>query len=575
MIATIGLLHAALIIPVLACLLCLLLPRHQGQRALRLLPWVPLPLLLLAVVGDPPVMLHWDAMLFGAELGVDAMRRPFALLAGLLWSLAGVYAIAYLREDDHAKRFALFWLLTFVGTSVLILAHDVASFYSGFAVMTFSGYGLVVHNGSREARHAGRIYLIMAVIGEGLIIAGLILASSVSHSLMLSDFPAGIAASDSRHLITGILLCGFGIKAGLALLHFWLPLAHPVAPTPASAVLSGVMIKAGLLGWLLVLPFAHEEMAAWGPVLFVLGLLGALGGGVLGICQQQAKAVLAYSSISQMGLMVMFLSAAMADPSLALALLPLVTMFALHHGLAKGALFLAVGQLPASPRWWHALLLIWPGLALIGLPLSSGASAKLMLKDALKNSDALSQWLPYLLQSLSMAAFATSLLMLHFFRLIWHSGKPDQPPHRGTQSAWIASVIVVAVTPLLFAPLLTYWVNPGLTLADCVDLLLPFFAALAAVYLWQRLRLSRVSLPAGDLLAVWQRLGHHLSQQSLAVLPLLVGGYQQSQRLGRFLVIKAQRQQQHLNRIELVLRREVVALLIMVLLVFTGLLFLP
>jgi len=86
------------------------------------------------------------------------------------------------------------------------------------------------------------------------------------------------------------------------LLHFWLPLAHPVAPTPASAVLSGAMIKAGLLGWLLTLPLSETALPQWGTLMIMVGALASIGAALIGVCQHQAKAVLAYSSISQMGL---------------------------------------------------------------------------------------------------------------------------------------------------------------------------------------------------------------------------------------------------------------------------------
>ena len=104
-----------------------------------------------------------------------------------------------------------------------------------------------------------------------------------------------------------LLWLGLGVKAGVIGLHVWLPLAHPVAPAPASAVLSGAMIKAGLLGWLTVLPLGMESlspaMMQFGNVVLVAGFAAAFGAALYGIWQSHPKAILAYSSISQMGML--------------------------------------------------------------------------------------------------------------------------------------------------------------------------------------------------------------------------------------------------------------------------------
>jgi len=182
------------------------------------------------------------------------------------------------------------------------VAGDIASFYSFFAIMTFAAYGLVVHDGSPQARRAGRIYLVMAVLGEMALLAGLLPVRFRGAKRHASGAAPAIADAENRNLILGLLIAGFGVKAGLPLLHFWLPLAHPVAPTPASAVLSGAMIKAGLLGWLLTLPLSETALPQWGTLMIMVGALASIGAALIGVCQHQAKAVLAYSSISQMGL---------------------------------------------------------------------------------------------------------------------------------------------------------------------------------------------------------------------------------------------------------------------------------
>ncbi|GGY59751.1 complex I subunit 5 family protein [Marinobacter zhanjiangensis] len=382
------------------------------------LPLLPLPALVLALVpGDWQWALPW--LLLDSLWLLDDLRRVFLVLTALLWCSAGLFAIGYL-DGKHLKRFVVCWCLTLCGNLGLVIAGDAGSFYSFFALMTFASYGLVVHDGSVEALHAGRVYMVMAVLGEMLLLAGLILAVAVTGSGQLADLPEAIAKADHAHLITGLLLTGFGVKAGLPMLHFWLPLAHPVAPTPASAVLSGAMIKAGLLGWVLTLPLGHEGFRDWGDALVIAGAVASLGGALIGVCQTQTKAVLAYSSISQMGLMLLLVGAALATPERVDLILPVIALYALHHGLAKGALFLSsTVRLPRQrvSRGLFWLLIALPGFALAGLPWTSGALAKLAMKEVLKADKLAMVTAPYLAPLMTAGAVATLLLVLRFLWL--------------------------------------------------------------------------------------------------------------------------------------------------------------
>ncbi len=417
------------------------------ESAMRFaLPLLPLPALVLALVTEPGWQLQLPWLLNGGLWAMDDLRRVFLLLTAVLWTVAGVYAVGYLSAH-HLRRFCVFWGLTLAGNLGLTVAADIGSFYSFFALMTFAGYGLVVHEGTEEASYAGRVYLVMAVFGEMAILAGLLLASAAADSQMLGDLPAAIADSPQRDLMMALLMAGFGVKAGLPLLHFWLPLAHPVAPTPASAVLSGAMIKAGLLGWLVTLPFGEIALPGWGALMIVAGAVGSIGAAVLGVFQQRPKAVLAYSSISQMGLMVLMVGAAMADPQRAPVLFSVIALYALHHGLAKGSLFLSAGvSLPAGRLRRAAvwLLIALPGLALAGLPFTSGALAKLAMKEGLAEDKLEFALAGYLSSLMTAGAVATLLLVL---RYLWTlSGKLEtgrNPPMLA--AGWLTAVGVSLV----------------------------------------------------------------------------------------------------------------------------------
>ncbi|TVP54730.1 MAG: NADH-ubiquinone oxidoreductase [Halomonadaceae bacterium] len=516
-----SLLLLTILTPLLLALM--ILSPHLRPWMRYCLPLAVVPALLLALKGDPEHLVL-PFMLTGMELGLDPLRGVFLWLAVLVWLVAGAFASRYLGGDRYQHRFCFYWLLTLTGNLWLILAFDVPGFYSGFALMTFAAYGLVVHNASKEAQRAGRVYLWMAVLGEGLLVAGLFAAVSATdnYASSLHLLPAAIAESEQTLLISGLIFFGLGVKAGIAGLHLWLPLAHPVAPTPASAVLSGVMIKAGLLGWLLLLPLGEVNLPGAGLGVVVLGLVAALGGALIGVCQQSPKAVLAYSSISQMGLMTLAVGAALMDAQAAPALMGITALYALHHGLAKGTLFLGVSTLGRNP-WW-LLPLALPALALVGWPLSSGAAAKLALKDALPA--ALDTG--WLLALLSLAAAGTTALMLRFFWTLRGQLRESGPrrPDPWLLACWLVGLACTGGLfwwlPLQELPALVYGLSPG----KAVDLILPPLVAMVLAALgWGLLRqwLKWPALPPGDLLLpltalmVWLSHQGHQSGRAVAV----------------------------------------------------------
>lgn len=440
-------------------------------------PWMALPALIVALWPRVPEASSVEWLLLGSDFGLTQVTRVFLVLTALLWLLAGIYGHTYMAGDPAGGRFWFFFNLTLGGNLGLILTEDVASFYFYFALMTFAGYGLIVHNWTREAFRAGKIYIVMAVVGEAALLAGLLLASYEATSLRIDTVVPGIADSPSRVLIAVLLVSGFGIKAGVIPLHLWLPLAHPVAPTPASAVLSGAMIKAGLLGWLQFLPLGEVPMQAFGAFFLVVAFGSAFLAALFGVFQKNPKAVLAYSSISQMGIISTGVGVAMIAPETWRQMVPAIAFYALHHGLAKGALFLGVGVVQADMQQarqrklaWAALLL--PALALAGAPLTSGAAAKNALKEPLGIvSGQWEQWLTWLLL---LAATGTTVLMVRFLWLLRPKaveGDPDHPIAPGIWAPW--AVLIAAST-------LSAWIVPWYLNVEAVQ---PVH--LAVPYVWQ------------------------------------------------------------------------------------------
>lgn len=461
-----------------------LLGRPFLQRcSIRLAPFASLALL---VPVWYPTGFVAEGTLLGLSLQVDTVSRPLLLLTGLVWSLAAWQAQTFISADQ--RWFWSGWLGALAGMSLLLLAGDMASFYVGYAVLSLAAYLLITHARSESAWRAGRVYLVMALTGEAAILAGVcLLAGQLGNATfeVLAQSPEALLQSPARWLLLG----GFAIKLGMIPLHLWLPLAHPVAPIPASAILSAVIVKAGLLGCLRLVPPLALDPHWIGYLLLILGLTSAFGGVLLGLGQNRIKTVLAYSTISQMGLITSTLALQFLIPEQREWLLGIIGLLALHHGLNKAALFIACGQSPGLSRW-RLLLFALPAISLAAAPLSTGALAKLALKDAYTEAGLASAFV--LILSLSSAA--TAALMWKAFGLA-RKMREARPMH----PAWPIIVLAALIVPWLQAA--TIGAELGLQLARILDALWPLALAAVLVTLLLRTRWrQRWKIPEGDLI---------------------------------------------------------------------------
>jgi formate hydrogenlyase subunit 3/multisubunit Na+/H+ antiporter MnhD subunit len=435
----------------LPCALALaLLHRGWRQAVVSLMPWATLPALALALLGRPGMMIDIPWLMLGTRLGIDAASQVFLGFTALLWLLAGVYARSYLAQDAGQSRFVAFYLVTMSGNLGLILAQDMLSFLLFFAVMSFASYGLIIHNRDPEAVWAGQVYIALVVVGEVLLFTAMVLAASSAGSVYFPEVTAAVAQDARRDVIIAFVLAGFGIKVGALPLHVWLPLAHPAAPVPASAVLSGTMVKAGLLGWLRLLPLGGPALPVWGALCLVVGLAAALYGVLIGVTQRNPKTVLAYSTISQMGLLTVVVGLGLLVPDSWVRLLSVLLVYAAHHALAKGALFLSVGVIDSvSGRGWQRGLmaagLLLPALALAGAPLTTGACAKAFFKTAAALAPA--PWAALLGGLLPLASLGTTLLMGRFLFQVWPYA-PTHPP-RPEAGRWLPWAVAASGLPVL------------------------------------------------------------------------------------------------------------------------------
>lgn len=442
-----ALLFAALAAPLAMLLACA--SRRARDHMPSLLALAPLPALTAALVAADGTTLVLPEPPFRMILALDAPGAMLLGIAALLWIIAGTYASTYLRGDPNAASFTEWWLLTLTGSLGVFIAADLVSFYLTYSVVSLAAYGLIVHDGTPGSRRAGVIYVALAVLGEAfLLMAFVFMTATPDSSLLIRDAVAALPSSPWRNTALTLLILGFGLKIGLVPLHVWMPLAYTAAPIPAAAVLSGAAVKAGVIGFIRFLPLG-VAMPEWGAALAAVGLFSAFYAVVIGITQENPRTVLAYSSVSQMGLLAAALGMGLAagEPGVALG----ASFSAAHHMLAKGGLFLAIGAAAiAGPRLWPALIpAAVLALGLGGLPLTGGALAKLAVKEQF------GEGIAGTLATLSAAG--STMLMLHFlWRLVQATPKPSHTtPAAGYTWPWLITAFATVAVPWVLYPITT------------------------------------------------------------------------------------------------------------------------
>jgi formate hydrogenlyase subunit 3/multisubunit Na+/H+ antiporter MnhD subunit len=410
-----------------------------------LLAFAPVPALAAALSTGGNASLALPKWLFGATFVLD---EPGAILLGaaaILWIAAGAYVRA---EKRRGAPFTIWWLLALIGNVGIFIAADVATFYLFFAVGSLSAYGLISHDDTPDARRAGIVYVALALFGEACVLMGLVLltAAAPEGTLDIRALVAALPQSPWQGPAMACFIAGFGLKIALVPMHVWMPLAYTAAPIPAAAVLSGAAVKAGVIGFLRFLPFdAGSE--DWGTLLAAVGLVSAFYGVAVGLTQRDPKAILAYSSASQMGLIAAIIGMGLAakQPHTAMA----VSFYAANHILVKGALFLAIGAAAVTwSRRWQQLLLPAAILALglAGLSFTGGGLAKLAVKPTL--GDGLVGTLA------SLAAVGSAILMLHFLACIAdvRAVARQHTPAASLIHPWLGLAVASIVVPWVLFP---------------------------------------------------------------------------------------------------------------------------
>jgi formate hydrogenlyase subunit 3/multisubunit Na+/H+ antiporter MnhD subunit len=484
---------ATLATPLILTLACL--SRRLRDQVLALLVLAPIPGLITALLAIGGAPLVFDQPQFHITLALDVPGAMLLGVAALLWIAGGVYAFTYLRGRANSGRFAVCWLLTLAGSLGVFIAADLLGFYLVFALVSLPAYGLIAHDEEGAARRAAGVYMAFTVLGETFLLIGFVLlaAGEPNGSLLISDVVAALPQSPWRDAALTLTVTGFALKIAMVPGHGWMPLAYTAAPIPAAAVLSGAAVKAGVIGLIRFLPF-DAAMPGPGETLAALGLLSAFYGVAIGITQTNPKTVLAYSSISQMGVIAAVLGMGLAAGDNGTALD--AAFYAAHHVLAKGALFMAIGVVAATSahrRRWTLVLAAVLALSLGGFPLTGGALAKLAVKTPLGNGVA------GMLATVSAAS--TTLLMLHFLQCLarMSSQDPEAAAPTGFALSWQSMALASVLVPWLLYPTAGGHVADALTPAALLEALWPILvgAVLALGLRHWRDRLPHV--PEGDI----------------------------------------------------------------------------
>lgn len=294
--------------------------------------------------------------LYAYTFNYDALSGFFNLILAILAIAVSVYSFSYLKDFEGKRNIGFFGFLfhlLLLSLAIVFTAANAFLFMIGWEVMALVAYGLVTfYHEDRETRRAGLLYIVMAHVDAGCVLLGFALLMHVSGSTDFASFQAAAAQLSSTQQSTAFVLffLGFGIKAGVIPFHIWLPAAHPVAPSNISALLSGLVIKAGIYGMARIFLDGLGVLPSWaGLAVLVVGVASAVLGVLYALMEHDLKRLLAYHSIENIGIILIGLGAALVfrvagHPQLAGVALIAALFHTLNHAIFKCLLFLGAGS---------------------------------------------------------------------------------------------------------------------------------------------------------------------------------------------------------------------------------------
>ena len=296
-----------------------------------------------ALIGGGSITVVSLASGLDISYAADTLSAIFAILFSVCWLLVSIYAPTYIKHDGHDDRFFAFFLLSEGALLSLSFASNLLTLYLSFELVTLASMPLVLHSGTKEAVSAALKYLFYSVAGALLGLFGMIFIYSYTDGGAFALGGTLTNAGEYLPLAVFLSILGFGTKAGMYPMHGWLPSAHPVAPAPASALLSGIIAKAGVLAVIRIVFYtvgADAIRGTWVTTAWLaLAAITVLMGSMMAYREKLLKKRLAYSTVSNISYIMLGLATLTAVGELG-ALLHLIA-----HALAKNALFLSAGAI--------------------------------------------------------------------------------------------------------------------------------------------------------------------------------------------------------------------------------------
>lgn len=303
---------------------------------------------------ESSIVLPWSIPFGSFSAGLDALSAFFLLPIFILVGLASIYGGKYLRNHGAGKKHISAWFffnLLAASMVMVVVARNGMLFLMSWEVMAMSSFFLVTfYDHKEDVRAAGWIYFVATHTGTAFLFAFFALMGKLFGSLDFAAWASNSSAVSTYSWILFLLaLVGFGTKAGLIPFHVWLPKAHPVAPSHVSAVMSGVMIKTGIYGFVRMLMFLGPIQEWWGPLLVVIGSVSGILGVLYALAQHDIKSLLAYHSVENIGIITLGLGIGLIglfNGHLDVAVLGFGggILHVLNHALFKGLLFLGAGS---------------------------------------------------------------------------------------------------------------------------------------------------------------------------------------------------------------------------------------
>jgi len=299
-----------------------------------------------------PVLFSWDWLqIFTFSLRIDAVSAFFLVPVFAIPAVAALYSLQYLHDEKRAAGTAanyFFYALLIISMALVVCAGNLITFALAWELMSISSFFLVIYDVQKKAtRDAGYIYFIFTQAGALFIFAGFGFLYSHTGNF---GFEALASIPDSAKLIAFILiLIGCGSKAGIMPFHIWLPYAHPAAPSHVSAVMSGVMIKMGIYGIVRFYLLLEPTSVLFGQIVITLGIISGILGVVYAIGKQDIKKMLAYSSVENIGIILLglgvgMLGAASGNKTMAAFGFAGGLLHVFNHSIFKSLLFMGAGS---------------------------------------------------------------------------------------------------------------------------------------------------------------------------------------------------------------------------------------